>query len=252
MIYAITNRKGGAGKTATAQALGAGLRRKGRRVLYIDLDAQQNLSYSLQADPGHATAWEVLTGQATAAEAIQETPQGDAIAASDNLAGADTALTTTGKEYRLAEALEPVKKNYDDIVIDTPAALGTLTINAMTAADAVIIPAQPEAYSLQALQLLHETAENVQKYCNSRLKIAGILITRYNGRAILSQQIREQLEQLAADMGTIVYKTPVRECIAVREAQARRTDIFTYAPKSNAAQDYQKFVDALTAKGGKS
>ena len=163
-VVAIVNRKGGVGKTATAQALGAGLARKKKKVLYIDLDSQTNLSYGLGADPEGLNSMDVLTGEATAAEAIQHTPQGDVIAGSEALAGADAAIDGTGKEYRLKEAIDGLQ--YDYIIIDTPAQLGTLTVNALTAANSVVIPVQAEVYSLQGIGQLSKTIEAVNKYCN--------------------------------------------------------------------------------------
>ncbi len=239
-VIAIVNRKGGVGKTATAQALGAGLIRKGCSVLYIDLDSQTNLTYGLGADPAGLNSMDVLTGEATAQEAIQHTQQGDAIAGSEALAGADAAIVGTGKEYRLKEALEGLQ--YDYCIIDTPAALGTLTVNALTAADSVIIPVQAEVYSLQGIGQLNKAIEAVKKYCNNSLRIRGILLTRYNGRAILSRDMQSNLEAAAEKLSTRLYDTPIRECVSIKEAQAQQQDIFSYAPRSNAAKDYAAFI----------
>lgn len=241
-IIAIVNRKGGVGKTATVQALGAGLRQKGNKVLFIDLDSQANLSYGMGADPEAPTSLNVLTGEATAKEAIQQTTQGDIIPASALLATADAIISETGKEYRLKEALSTVKKAYDYILIDTPASLGILTINALTASQSALIPVQADAYSLQGIAQIKDTVDTVKKYCNKDLKIKGIIINRYNGRSTLSKDYRDSLETIAKELKTKLYNPPIRECIAVKEAQALKTDIFTYAPKSNAAIDYAEFV----------
>ena len=241
-IIAIVNRKGGVGKTATVQALGAGLRQKGNKVLFIDLDSQANLSYGMGADPEAPTSLDVLTGEATAKEAIQQTTQGDIIPASALLATADAIISETGKEYRLKEALSTVKKAYDYILIDTPASLGILTINALTASQSALIPVQADAYSLQGIAQIKDTVDTVKKYCNKDLKIKGIIINRYNGRSTLSKDYRDSLETIAKELKTKLYNPPIRECIAVKEAQALKTDIFTYAPKSNAAIDYAEFV----------
>ena len=244
-VVAIVNRKGGVGKTATAQALGAGLIRKGCSVLYVDLDSQTNLTYGLGAAAGRLNSMDVLTGSAKAQDAIQRTPQGDVIAGSEALAGADTAIDGTGKEYRLKEALEGLQ--YDYIIIDTPAQLGTLTVNALTAADSVVIPVQAEVYSLQGIGQLSKAIEAVKKYCNHNLHIRGILITRYNGRAIISRDMLSNLEDAAAQLHTRLYSTPIRECVSIKEAQAQQQDIFSYAPRSNAAKDYAAFLDEFTA-----
>lgn len=240
---AIINRKGGVGKTATAQALGAGLKKKGSKVLYVDLDSQTNLTYGLEADPEQHSSMDVLTGSAKAADAIQHTAQGDIIPASEDLAGADAVIKDTGKEYRLREALEDLAGSYDYAIIDTPAALGTLTVNALTAAQSIIIPVQADIYSLQGIGQLNQTIEAVKKYCNPALYIKGILITRYNGRAILSKDMQSNFEEAAAQLNTKLYKTPIRECISIKEAQASQQDIYSYAPKSNAAKDYNAFIE---------
>lgn len=243
-VVAIVNRKGGVGKTATAQALGAGLARKKKKVLYIDLDSQTNLSYGLGADAAGLNSMDVLLGEATAQEAIQHTPQGDVIAGSEALAGADAAIDGTGKEYRLKEAIDGLQ--YDYIIIDTPAQLGTLTVNALTAANSVVIPVQAEVYSLQGIGQLSKTIEAVKKYCNRDLYIRGILITRYNGRAVISKDMQSNLKDAAEQLKTRLYSTPIRECVSIKEAQAIQQDIYTYAPRSNAAKDYEAFIKEFT------
>lgn len=246
-VIAIVNRKGGVGKTATAQALGAGLKRKGHDVLFIDLDSQTNLSFGAGADPDGPDSMDVLTGTAAARDAIQHTPQGDIIPGSEALAAADAIIDGTGKEYRLKEALDGLR--YDYVIVDTPAALGTLTVNALTAANCVIIPVQADIYSLQAIGQISQTVAAVRKYCNRDLDIAGILVTRYNGRAIISKDMLDNLEDMAAQLHTRVFNTRIRECISMKEAQASQQDIFTYAPRSNAAKDYSEFVDEFTTRG---
>ena len=237
-ILTVVNRRGGVGKTATAHAIGAGLAHLGYKILFIDLDSQTNLSYDLAADQNKHSSMDLLTGEAKAAEIIQHKDKWDLIPASPELATADAILNKTGKEYRLREALEPVSSLYDYCVIDTPPALNTLTVNALTAATMAIIPAQAEIHSLQGIGLLYESIQQVQRYCNKDLKISGILITRYKGRAILSKDMVANIEAVAEQLGTKVYSTPIRECISLAEAQACQQDIFSYAPRSNAARDY--------------
>lgn len=240
---AIVNRKGGVGKTATAQALGAGLAKKGFKVLFIDLDSQTNLSYALAADPDKPSSINLLIGEASAAQAIQHTEGGDIIAGSDRLARAEALIDDdAGKYYRLREALEDLKEEYDYIIIDTPAALDILTLNALTAADSVIIPVQADIYSLQGIDQMQQTIATVKKYSNKNLIIKGLLITRYNGRANISQDMRGNLEDMAKALKTKLFKVPVRECTAIKEAQFAQQDIFTYAPRSNASADYIEFL----------
>ena len=246
MIYAVINQKGGVGKSTTAEALSAGLFLKGFKTLAIDLDAQGNMTYTAKAVTDGSTALGVLMGEVKPEAAIQHTDNsGDIIAASKALAGADAFIKETGKEYRLKEALESLQGMYDYIIIDTPPALGILTINALTACSSVIIPAQADIYSLQGIEQLAETIKPVKKYCNHSLTIAGILLTRYSPRAVLSREVAEIAEQLAQRLGTRVFHTTIRENISVKEAQISQTSLFDYAPNSNAAKDYQAFIEEL-------
>ena len=241
-IYTITNQKGGAGKTTTALALAAGLSLKGYKALSIDLDAQCNMSYTAGARTDGATALGVLTGEVDIAAAIQHTESGDIIAASKALAGADAFIKETGKEYRLKEALEPIRGQYDYIIVDTPPALGILTINALTACDSVIIPAQADIYSLQGVEQLAETMKPVKKYCNPSLAVEGILLTRFNSRSILSRDIAELAEQLAGKLGTKLFKATIREAVTVKEAQISQKSLYSYAPKAKVTEDYTRFI----------
>ena len=242
---AVINQKGGVGKSTTALAIGAGLSLKGYSVLFIDLDAQGNLSYTLGADTKGYNAMGVLERPETAKEEIQHTPQGDIIASSPKLAGADKLLEETGKEYRLKEALESLQGAYDYIIVDTPPALGILTINALTACTGAIIPAQADIYSLQGIGQLNSTIETVKKYCNPSLSIMGIVIARFNGRSIIRREVAEMLEHTADQLHTKLYSSKIRECTALVEAQATKQNIYSYAPRSNATADYKALVDEI-------
>ena len=244
-IYAVINQKGGVGKSTTAATLAAGLSLKGYKTLSIDLDAQGNLSYTAGAKTDGATALGVLTGEVPIKDAIQKTESGDIIASSKALAGADAFISDTGKEYRLKEALEAVQADYDYIVLDTPPALGILTINALTACNSVIIPAQADIYSLQGIEQLADTMKPVKKYCNPALTIEGILLTRYSPRSVLSKEVAELAGQLAAKLGTKLFKATIREAIAVKEAQISQQTLYSYAPKAKVTADYTSFINEL-------
>ncbi len=243
--YAIINQKGGVGKSTTALAIGSGLRLKGFKVLFIDLDAQGNLTYTIGASTQGYNALGILQRPETIKEEVQHTPQGDIVASSPSLAGADTVLSEVGKEYRLKEALTNISGEYDYCIIDTPPALSILTINALTACNGAIIPAQADIYSLQGIGQLNNTIQTIKKYCNPDLSIKGILLTRYNARSVLSREVTELIEQTATELKTTVFNTKVRECTALKEAQAMKQDIFTYAPKSNATADYTAIIDEI-------
>lgn len=242
-VTAIINQKGGVGKSTTSQSLAAGLSLKGFKVLLIDMDSQGNLSFSTGANKAAVSILEVLKQEAPAADAIQTVGNLDIIPASISLAGADMQLTEMGKEYRLREALEPIKKNYDYIIIDTPPALGILTINALTAADDIIIPAQADIYSIDAIGQLYNTVKAVQQYTNKNLSIKGVLLTRYSDRTILSRDLADMIQQTAEQLHTKLFKATIREAIGIKEAQAQKQDIFAYSSNSKVAADYMQLVD---------
>lgn len=250
-IIALVNQKGGVAKTSTALAIGSGLKLRHKKVLFVDLDAQGNLSYSVGADTNGLTAYDLLTGEATADRVIQHTPQGDIVPSSlynsiNSLSLADVRLTGDGMQYRLKKGLHPVLDRYDHIIIDTPPALGLLTINAMTASDQLIIPIQADIYSLHGQAELYETIQMVRKYSNPTLEILGILLVRFNPRAILSREVAEESGKMAEMMETRLFKTHIRECVAIKEAQYLQKGIFQYAPKSNASRDYGDLLKELS------
>ncbi|MCZ2416311.1 MAG: ParA family protein [Burkholderiales bacterium] len=248
---AIINQKGGVGKTTTAVNLGAGLSLKGHKTLFIDLDAQGNLSHTLGASPHTHTALDLILGTAKISTAIQHTKHGDLIPYSPELVGADKLVSGPGKEYRLKQAIAEAYPNYDYLVVDTPPYLGILLVNAICAVYEAIIPLQADIYSLQALSQLYATLGAVKTHANPELKILGILLTRYNSRTILSRDLAETITETARQYGTKVFKTPIRECIAIKEAQIYQQDIFSYAPRSNASKDYMALVREVLQKEGK-
>lgn len=241
-IIAITNQKGGVGKSTTSLNLGRGLQKRGYNVLYIDLDSQQNLSYTMEANSSMPTSYELLKEEVGLKDSIQVTASGDLIAASAQLANSNRDIIKTNV---LKKSLESEKLDYDFVIIDSPPALSILTINALTAANRVIIPAQADIYSLQAISQLYSTIESVQRNANPDLVIWGILLTRYNNRAILSRDLTELINRTAKKIETKVFKSSIREAIAIKESQAMQTDIFTYAPSSKVAKDYDDFIDEL-------
>lgn len=231
----VANRKGGAGKTTTAHAIGSGLHHKGNRVLFVDLDSQMNLTFVTGAEIGTASAMDVCNGSAKAAEAIVKTETGDLIPATTDLALADKELSDP---QQLKKALDPIRQQYDYIVIDCPAQLGILTTMAMTASDWLIITTNADRLSLQGIGLLNETIQTVKTYCNPDLKIAGVVLTRYDGRSNLSKDMKVNAGKVAEALQSKLFQTVIRECTAVKEAADYQTDIYTYSPRSNAAKDY--------------
>lgn len=243
-IIAISNQKGGIGKTTTATALTEALSIAGYSVLLIDADPQGNATATagITADADAPTLREVLTGTAPADGAIvrSQTLKADILPSSPHLVGIEKEIgDAPGKEYRMKETIAEQAAAYDFIIIDTPPALGTLTVNALTAADYLIIPTTTDNYALMGIGQLYLTISAVKKYCNPALKIAGLLITRHSGHTVLSRDLAEAVKETAAAMGTRAFETTIREAVAVREAQARRMGLFQHAPDSKPAIDYR-------------
>jgi len=246
---AVAQQKGGTGKTTSAHAIGVGLALKGKAVLFIDLDGQRNLTFTMKAlNHTGATAADLLDGTATAKDAILKNPSNNAAAPCDLIPASDKlairTLTGDGWQYSLKKAIEPVKGKYDYIIIDTPPQLGQILACTLTASDKVIIPTLADFFSLQGVNQICQTIEQARGI-NPALKIAGILLTKYSPRKVLSRDTADLLEKTAAAHGTKVFKTKIRECIALAEAVATQTDIFSYAPKSTAAQDYTNLLTEI-------
>lgn len=245
-VITVINQKGGVGKTTTAHAIGAWLQRtKEKKVLFIDLDQQGNLTYATGASNSNYNSLKLLINGSLDAKKIQHTSSGFSVIPSDPaLANIDMILTETGKEYRLKEALKGLK-DYDYVVIDNPPSMNVIMINALTASDFAIIPAQADIFSLQGITQLGKSLDAVKSYTNKDLNVLGIVLTRHNGRTILSRDILEVIEDTAKQLKTKVYSQTIREAVAVKEAQATRKDIFSYDAKSNASQDYDALMQTI-------
>jgi len=242
-VIAVANQKGGVGKSTTAEALADGLSRKGYKALLLDLDPQGSITLASGVRDPESTTYELLVGKSAVPHVRPD--RSDLIPAHENLARIDVEYaTTTGREHKLQEAIEKLGflKKYEYIILDTPPALGIITVNALTAATGVIIPAQADVYSLQGISQFNETVGAIKAYTNETIKIYGILLTRYNSRAILSRNMHTAAARAAADMKTRLYNAVIRDNVALKEAQARQKSIYNYAPKSNAAIDYMAFT----------
>lgn len=244
-VIAISNQKGGVGKTTTTHTMLAGLTEYGYRVLGIDLDPQGNLSSACGAETYHTyTIYEIMKQKATALESVQTVAGGfDIIPANIMLAGAEQELSQTGKEHRLKETVSELAQQYDYVIVDTPPSLGILTVNAFTFADRVLVPTTAGIFAATGINQLNETIKSVKKYCNPNVEIMGILFTRFNPRANISKQIKELTQQLGEYLSVPIYQTYIRNCIAVEESQASHMDIFHYADKSTVSEDYRKFLE---------
>ncbi|MDK9699873.1 MAG: AAA family ATPase [bacterium] len=240
-IIAFANQKGGVGKSTSAVNIGAGLVRLGKRVLWIDLDPQAHLTYSLgvKAHELSSSIYDLLRGRMTWQEVAivrgGEEGLGKIIPATLDLAGAEIELAgMPGRELLLREALEGVR-GFDYLLIDCPPNLGLLTVNALAAAKEVFIPLQAEYLALQGVSKLVETVDIVKKRLNKKLTITGVIATRYDTRKTLN---REVVETIRGYFGDKVFQTMIRDNIAVAEAPSYGKSIFEYAPQSKGAADY--------------
>ena len=242
-IIVVTNQKGGCAKSTTAEALAEGLHIKGYKTLLIDLDPQGSVTLSAGIDTAKPTSYDLLTGKANVDDVIQRREhRADIIPAGKDLAKIELELTDVGKYQRLRKKIAVTESQYTYIIIDTPPTLGIHTLNALTAATGVIIPAQADIYSLQGIGQLYETIGTVIEYNNPTLTLMGILLTRHNPRTVLSREMADMAKDKAAEIGTFVYNSVIRECVALKEAQSNQQSIYDYAPTSNASYDYSAFV----------
>lgn len=233
-IIAITNQKGGVGKTTTSASIMGALLQRGIKVLGVDLDPQGSLGFSLGLDIDRCTTiYDVLKGQADIDSAIIETEGGDILASNILLSAAELEFNRPGREFMLRTQLEKVADRYDYIIIDTPPALNVLTINAFVAADQLIIPMAPEILSLLGVAQIRETIETVRQCYNPKIQVLGILINKFHPRFRLNREVLEMSEHIAAQLDTKVFETTIHSSVSVAEAPAHGESVVTYAARSS-------------------
>jgi len=252
-IVSVANQKGGVGKTTTTVTLCAILAKKGKKVLLIDADPQGNATSGLGVTKEvELSIYDVLVGDTTVAETIQSTNIKNlkVCPSNINLAGAEVELVSMmSREQRLKEKLDEVKDKFDFILIDCPPSLGLITLNSFTASDSILIPVQCEYYALEGLGQLLNTVNLVKKHLNKSLEIEGALLTMYDARTNLSNQVVKEVKKYFDDK---VYKTVIPRNVRLSEAPSYGMPITLFDPHSKGAKSYEKFAKEFLKENEKS
>jgi len=251
-IIALTNQKGGVGKTTSAVNIAASLAVSEIKTLLIDMDPQANTSTGIAEiikKRAENTIYETLVDEIPIKDTITKTTFNhlDAILSTNDLVGAEIELVSViARELELKKALAKVKRRYDYIIIDCPPSLGLLTLNSLTAANALIIPIQAEYYALEGLGLLLNTIRLVQQYLNKNLKIAGVLVTMFDGRLNLSRQV---LDEVKSYFGDKLFNTVIHRNVRLGEAPSFGKPALLYDANSVGAKDYMALIEEIIENG---
>ncbi|WKN28288.1 ParA family protein [Apilactobacillus zhangqiuensis] len=251
-VISLANQKGGVGKTTTSVNLGADLATMGKKVLLIDADAQGNATsgVGIQKSDIQKDIYDILVNEEPISEAIIPSKHEglDIVPATIQLSGADIELTPQmARETRLLNALKSVSDQYDYVLVDCPPSLGLITINAFTASDSILIPVQTEYYALEGLSQLLNTVQLVKKHFNPDLDVEGVLLTMYDSRTKLAQQVNDEVRKYFGDK---VYDTIITRNVRLSEAPSYGLPIIDYDPNSKGSELYMQFAKEVLAAHG--
>jgi len=251
MKIAITNQKGGVGKTTTAINLAAGLAQKGLRTLLIDLDPQANSTMSnVEIDAINGNMYDVLSAITPLKEVIIQGAYDNLWIAPSRIAMAKLDVRLVGEldaPYRLKDAINTVRRRFDAVIIDTPPTLGLLTVNALVAATHVLIPIQASYFALEGTDDLLETIDKIKARPNTQLRMLGVLITMFDRRTILAKQVRQEILEVFGDH---VFDTFITKSVRLEESPAHRASIFAHAPSSSGAYEYYRLCEEVLQRVG--
>ena len=252
MIYAVANQKGGVGKTSTTVNLAAAFAAKGRSVLVIDLDQQANATVALGLSKElRPSSYEVLSGESTVTDAAAPAPSSSGtvmvVPASRDLAGAAVELPGLPEpNFQLSRQMADADELYDTILIDCPPALGPVTVNALVAADRVVVPVQAEYLALEGLVEFLDTLSTVRREMNPSLELAGVVVTMHDERTRLAQDVERELREHFSE---IVFRTVIPRTVRIAEAPSYGIPVTEYAPGSRGAQSYLALADEVDERG---